>query len=876
MARRVTRREFIGTAVGAAAIAGTAGASASAAPARPNVLFILADDLGYGDLSCYGRPDYKTPVLDALAAQGVKFTSAYAAAPVCTPTRCAYITGRYPQRLPVGLEEPLKGSSSPDVGLPPDHPTVASLLKQNGYATALVGKWHLGWKPEFGPNRHGFDEFFGILSGAADYFTHRASDRPGTAAGGAGGVPDLWENLTPTERVGYLTDLLSDRAAEIIARPHTKPFFLSLQYTAPHSPWEGPEDAAIGHTNHGPGPMVEGGSPKIYGAMMKSMDAGIGRVLKALERAKLERDTLVIFTSDNGGERYSYNWPFSFQKMFLFEGGTRVPAIVRWPGVIPAGRVTDQAAITMDWTATILGVTGTAPDPAYPLDGENLLAACTGERAVYDRALFWRITGFDAARVGKWKYLKDARGEYLFDLSSDPGEKADAKRQNAAAFDRVKQQYLRWQAQMLPLAQAPASAPQKMPMNTIAERYVKLVLALGQHDADYVDAFYGPPEWKIDAERQRQPLSAIAAAAEQLIVAIPELSDADRRDELVVLRRDYLKRQLEALRARVRMLDGVKLTFDEESQALYDAAAPTHPDSYFAAILEEISAALPGDGPLIDRYDAFRQKFIVPSDRLGQVFDRAIAECRGRALPHVQLPPNESFTVEYVRNKPWSGYNWYQGNYHSLIQVNTDLPVYIDRAIDLACHEGYPGHHVYNALLEKNLVRDRGWVEFSVYALFSPQSLIAEGTANYGIEVAFPGEERLAFEREVLFPLAGLDPSQAAAYAKVRALVDRLAYAGNEAARKYLNGQLTRTQTVEWLTRYAMMPAAAAEQRTKFYDTYRSYVINYNLGKDLVKQYVESRGGTASQPGKRWQEFVQLLASPRLPSALRAPAVSPR
>ena len=873
MFRKVTRREFIGTAAGTAALVGAGGVPASAAK-RPNVLFILADDLGYGDLSCYGRPDYKTPVLDRLATQGMKFMSAYAAAPVCTPTRCAYITGRYPQRLPVGLEEPLKSSSPADVGLPPNHPTVASLLKGHGYDTALVGKWHLGWKPEFGPNRHGFDEFFGVLSGTVDYFTHRTSDASGSAPNPAGGAPDLWENLTPTGRVGYLTDLLSDRAVEIVARPHTQPFFLSLQYTAPHSPWEGPEDAAIGHTDHGPGPMINGGSRTIYASMMKRMDAGVGRVLKALERAKLERDTLVIFTSDNGGERYSYNWPFSFQKMFLFEGGTRVPAIVRWPGVIPAGRVTEQAGITMDWTATILAVAGAAADPAYPPDGENLLPVCTGERAVYDRALFWRITGFDAARVGKWKYLKDKDGEHLFDLSSDPGEKADVKRKEAATFDRLKQQYLAWQAQMLPLPAAPAA--QTVPMNTVAEDYVKLVLALGQHDADYVDAFYGPPEWKTEAERQKRPLAEIGPAADRLMAAIPLLSDEDRRDELVVLRREYLKRQLDGLRARVRMLEGATLTFDEESQALYDTAAPSNPDSYFEAILKQIDAALPGQGPLVDRYETFRRRFIVASDKLAGVFDRAIAECRGRTLPHVQLPPNETFTVEYVTNKPWSGYNWYHGSYRSLIQVNTDLPIYIDRAIDLACHEGYPGHHVYNALLEKHLVRDRGWVEFSVYALFSPQSLIAEGTANYGIEVAFPGDERLAFERDVLFPLAGLDGSQAAPYARIRSLVDRLAYAGNEAARTYLNGEKTRTQTVEWLTRYAMMPAAAAEQRTRFYDTYRSYVINYNLGKDLVKQYVESRGGMASQAERRWQEFVRLLASPRLPSGLRAPAPPPR
>ena len=457
MPRRLTRREFLETAAGTTAVLGTSGPfnqrtsggpGSPAAATRPNVLFILADDLGYGDLSCYGRPDYRTPVLDAFARQGIKFMSAYAAAPVCTPTRCAYVTGRYPQRLPVGLEEPLTIRSSADVGLPPNHPTVASLLKNNGYETALIGKWHLGWKPEFGPNRHGFDEFFGILSGAADYFTHKASDAAGS--GGAGDAPDLWENLTPVDRVGYLTDLLSDKAIATIARPHTKPFFLSLQYNAPHSPWEGPEDAAIGHTSHGPGPMTDGGSLKIYASMMKSMDAGIGRVLKALQRAKLDRSTLVIFTSDNGGERYSYNWPFSFQKLSLYEGGTRVPAMVRWPGVIPAGRVTEQAAITMDWTATILAATGTAPDPAYPLDGEDLLPVCTGQRGMYDRTLFWRTQPRGAARVGNWKYITDPGAEHLFDLSIDPGEKTDLRTRHASTFEKIKQQYVEWNAKMLP------------------------------------------------------------------------------------------------------------------------------------------------------------------------------------------------------------------------------------------------------------------------------------------------------------------------------------------------------------------------------------------------------------------------------------------
>jgi arylsulfatase A-like enzyme len=452
MARKVTRREFIGTAAATTAAVSARGIAAPAAPARPNVLFILADDLGYGDLSCYGRPDYRTPILDGFAKQGIKFMSAYAAAPICTPTRCAYITGRYPQRLAVGLEEPLKASSGADIGLPPNHPTIASLLKGNGYETSLVGKWHLGWKPEFGPNRHGFDEFFGILSGAADYFTHRAADLRGPD--GKPNGPDLWENLAPIERVGYLTDLLSDKAVEIVGRARSKPFFLSLQYNAPHSPWEGPEDAAIGHTEHGPGPMTNGGSLSIYGAMMKSMDAGIGRVLKALERAKLERDTLVIFTSDNGGERYSFNWPFSFAKGFLWEGGTRVPAMVRWPGTIPAGQVTGQAAITMDWTATILAATGTAADPGYPIDGEDLLPVCTGKRGAYDRTLFWRTIERDAARAGNWKYLQDGGKEQLFDLSLDPGEKNDLRGRHPEVFDRLKTQYLAWSARMLPRPKA--------------------------------------------------------------------------------------------------------------------------------------------------------------------------------------------------------------------------------------------------------------------------------------------------------------------------------------------------------------------------------------------------------------------------------------
>ncbi len=418
-------------------------------------------------------------------------------------------------------------------------------------------------------------------------------------------------------------------------------------------------------------------------------------------------------------------------------------------------------------------------------------------------------------------------------------------------------------------------------MNPIAERYVKLVLALGQHDAAYVDAFYGPAEWKTEADKGKRPLADIDSDAATLIaelggatVAAPDgVSEGagQREAELLRLRREYLTKQLSALRARVRMLSGETLKFDEESKALYDTVAPTHPESYFQAALDEMATRLPaGRGELIDRYDAFKKDFIISKERLSKVFDLAIAECRRRTLAHTPLPQGESFTVEYVTNKSWSGYNWYQGNYRSLIQVNTDLPIYIDRAVDLACHEGYPGHHVYNVLLEKSLVKDRGWVEMTVYPLFSPQSLIAEGSANYGIEVAFPGEERVQFERDVLFPAAGIDPKRAADYYAVMASADKLSYAGNEAARRYLNGDIDRAVAADWLTRFALMAGPRAEQRVRFMDDYRSYVINYNLGKDLVRSYVEGFVVRAGEPvSARWNVFVELLSSPRLPSGLQ-------
>ena len=402
--------------------------------------------------------------------------------------------------------------------------------------------------------------------------------------------------------------------------------------------------------------------------------------------------------------------------------------------------------------------------------------------------------------------------------------------------------------------------------NEIAEAYVKLVLAMGQHDPDYVDAYYGPPEWKKQSQ-EKKPLDAIMFEATRLRDQLAKISKST--DEMERLRRGYLTKQLSALEARVRILNGERLKFDEESQALYDALARAFAETHFQEILARLEPKLPGEGTLLQRYENWRRAFVIPKDKLDTVFQLAIKACRERTLAHIKLPPSENFSVEYVTKKPWGAYNWYKGNYRSIIQVNTDLPVYIDRAIDLAAHEGYPGHHVYNALLEKNLVRDRGWVEFSVYPLFSPQSLIAEGTANFGREVVFTKPERLEFEKKVLWPAAGIEPSRVEEFYTVQDLVKKLAYATNEAAREYVNGEIDANAAATWLQKYALMDEKRAEQATKFIKKYRSYVINYNLGEDMVRSYIEKRGGTAEQPEKRWHEFEQLLASPRLPGDIR-------
>lgn len=333
----VSRRDFLVTSTAAAAAALVSPARLFLRAAKPNLLFILCDDLGYGDVSAFGRPDYKTPNIDRLVTQGARFTNAYTAASTCTPTRVAFVTGRYPQRQIPELQRPMGWGLSelPTYGLSSDVPTIARMLKGAGYDTALVGKWHLGFAPEFSPLRHGFDEFFGIKGGGADYFTHT----------GRRGVHELYEGDVTADRVGYMTDLLTDRAIGCIDRKRANPFYLSLHYTAPHWPWEGPADT---HGDSIPHDLVAGGSQKVFREMMKSLDDGIGRVMRALSRAGHDRTTLVIFTSDNGGERYSYNWPWSNGKFTLYEGGIRVPLALRWPGTIPAGGSCDQLAITME------------------------------------------------------------------------------------------------------------------------------------------------------------------------------------------------------------------------------------------------------------------------------------------------------------------------------------------------------------------------------------------------------------------------------------------------------------------------------------------------------------------------------------------------
>ena len=413
----------------------------------PNILFILADDLGWADLGVYGATDFATPHLDRLAAQGVRFTQAYANSAVCSATRIALITGRYQYRLRAGLEEPIALRDT-GLGLPPEHPTLPSLLKQAGYDTALIGKWHLGLPPHYGPLRSGYDRFFGNLHGAVDYFTHkpRAGDD----------VPrDLWDGEVPVERTGYYTQILADEAeAYVRGRAGApQPFFLSLHFTAPHWPWEGPGDEAVAREIkdlfH-----YDGGSLKKYGEIVEARDAAVGQVLRALDETGQADNTIVVFTSDNGGERFSKTWPFVGQKTELLEGGLRVPTLLRWPARLQP-QVSDQVTITMDWLPTLLAAAGTAPHPDFPSDGENILHVLEGLEPEHQRKLYWRYKAQAqrAVRDGQWKYLKINDNEFLFDVVSDVRERANLRERHPEVFDRLKAQWAAWNEDLLPITE---------------------------------------------------------------------------------------------------------------------------------------------------------------------------------------------------------------------------------------------------------------------------------------------------------------------------------------------------------------------------------------------------------------------------------------
>lgn len=410
----------------------------------PNILFILADDLGWADLGVYGQTDFATPHLDALAAQGVRFTQAYSNSAVCSATRFALITGRYQYHLRGGLEEPLVRTAH-KYGLPPEHPTLPSLLRDAGYATALIGKWHLGSLPTFGPLKSGYQHFFGNYGGAIDYFTHK----PGVGES----VPrDLYEGEVPVERVGYYTQLLADEASDWLRqRQPDQPFLLSLHFTAPHWPWVGPEDEPVsrGLTDlfH-----YDGGNLQTYGRMVRSLDAAVGQVLQTLEQQGLSENTLVVFSSDNGGERFAKTWPFTGQKTELLEGGIRVPTLLRWPARLQP-QVSEQVTISMDWLPTLLAAAGVAPDPAYPPDGENILPVLEGQAPVHPRQLYWRYKAQRqrAVRDGDWKYLKINDNEFLFDVALDTLERANLKHQHPEVIERLRAQWLAWSAQFHPI-----------------------------------------------------------------------------------------------------------------------------------------------------------------------------------------------------------------------------------------------------------------------------------------------------------------------------------------------------------------------------------------------------------------------------------------
>jgi hypothetical protein len=392
-----------------------------------------------------------------------------------------------------------------------------------------------------------------------------------------------------------------------------------------------------------------------------------------------------------------------------------------------------------------------------------------------------------------------------------------------------------------------------------AERYVKLALELGEYDPDYVDAYLGPAEWAEEAKKNLRPKDELAQAIGALLADMKKASPADKETKA---RHKALMLNVQAMDTRIRMVSGETFSFAEEARLLYDASLPVYSFSDFDQALEEIAQLIPGEGELSERVDAFRESLAIPQDRLHAVIDLAIEECRKRSAQHISLPASENFTLEYVKDKNWSGYNWYQGENISLMQINLDFTVKIDRAIGLGCHEGYPGHHVWNVLVENRLLKEKGWIEFSVFPLFSPEGLIGEGSANYGVELAFPGEEKIKYEREVLFPLAGLDPEKAGVLDKLNKLTTKLSHATTATAQLYLDGKISRDEAIEQRRKYSLTSRERAEQSVGFIEQYRSYVLNYSLGKDIVKTYIEQQGDSTQS---RWAAFERMLTE--LPSA---------
>lgn len=442
----ITRRDLLrGAAAGVAALA-MSGKDAERSPKKPNIVFVVADDLGYADLSCYGRPDFSTPNIDYIAARGVRFLQAYANSAVCSATRVALITGRYQYRLRLGLEEPLAGN--PEVGLPPEHPTLPSLLKKAGYSSTLIGKWHLGVLPKFGPLKSGYDHFYGFRGGALDYFSHASSDNK----------DDLWDDDVAVHQVGYLTKLLGARAVEVINSyaKARQPFLISLHFNAPHWPWEGPGDQAESERLRRPGSEglfdFDGGSQKIYQRMIEDMDQQVGRVLQALDANRLTDNTIIIFTSDNGGERFADTWPFTGKKTELLEGGLRIPALISWPARIPRGRTTEQVSISMDWFPTLLAAAGAEANSAYPPDGMNLLPQLTENASPVARKLFWRYkaNAQRAMRDGDYKFLKILDNTFLFNVVDDPLERANLKERQKDIYHRLVREWYEWNTGMLP------------------------------------------------------------------------------------------------------------------------------------------------------------------------------------------------------------------------------------------------------------------------------------------------------------------------------------------------------------------------------------------------------------------------------------------